>query len=754
MTAPTPNNPPGPSTPRPSPPKPGGPGGASNATTAPAIDPVKVALKYKWLIAVSVVVGVFTGYALFILLGRVAPVYNSPIFFEATAPEADVSELNPGTDEDELLRFMNTEINSIESVNFLDSVARDPRLLVNAPEWAAEYQKGGSFDYIEARQDLEKIVNAGVVPETNLFRITVKGDNPNTPFAIAQIVQDVYQERVRDVSRTEMRGRTDLLRRDLEEKEQQIENERRNLRNLIETESIESFEISQDEATQNLQIVNTNLNEIQNSITAIEERIRNMREKLKPDTAIEYSDTQRSLAEERPEVQRFKGQLNEFRRIEQSLINRGFSEHHRERKRIRGEIEATELKLEDARQAALQEVFDQQLSESEQVLAELKAQEADLEERAAEHQAELQKLNQTLTEVQGIEDKLTRLQEQRGGILDDLERLERVVAGRRAGRIELAQPATRPEERSFPKLIPMLAVGVVGICGISGLFIAAREVLDQRVKSPSDVAMIPRARVLGFAPFAGEDPDNPERVETIFRDAPQGVMAESFRQIRNAVLKKAAAGGHRSIMIVPGMPGSGATSMVTNLGLACAACNKRALLIDANFRRPKLHRAFGLDDMPGLADVLSGAADLDTVAQPTGTEGVDIISAGTKDRRVLEHLGSPAMSSLLKEAGGRYDVILVDVAPAVVSGDSGALASVCDASILIVRALAEKRGLVARLRNELADGKAEMLGVIVNAVRASAGGYMRRNIRATFEYKEQAGSETSNDSADESTKAA
>ncbi|QKK09318.1 MAG: hypothetical protein HND58_14900 [Planctomycetota bacterium] len=54
--------------------------------------------------------------------------------------------------------------------------------------------------------------------------------------------------------------------------------------------------------------------------------------------------------------------------------------------------------------------------------------------------------------------------------------------------------------------------------------------------------------------------------------------------------------------------------------------------------------------------------------------------------------------------------------------------------MLVVKAYSEKRGLVARIRNQLADGKAEFLGVVVNGVKASAGGYLRGNIRASQSY--------------------
>jgi len=93
------------------------------------------------------------------------------------------------------------------------------------------------------------------------------------------------------------------------------------------------------------------------------------------------------------------------------------------------------------------------------------------------------------------------------------------------------------------------------------------------------------------------------------------------------------------------------------------------------------------------------------------------------------------MTQLIRDASAKYDLVLVDTAPAMVAGDGQALANRCDGVILVVRALAEKRGLVARIRDQLGDTRAEFLGVVINAVRASAGGYLKGNIRTSYEYQ-------------------
>jgi Mrp family chromosome partitioning ATPase len=145
---------------------------------------------------------------------------------------------------------------------------------------------------------------------------------------------------------------------------------------------------------------------------------------------------------------------------------------------------------------------------------------------------------------------------------------------------------------------------------------------------------------------------------------------------------------------------------------------------------------FKASEGPGLGDILAGTTSLEQAIQNTSNDQLKIVSAGSASSRAIpERLAGEAMSRLLLEASTRFDIILVDVPPAVVSGDGYALANKCDASVIVCRAMVEKRGLLARVRNQLGESRAEFLGVVVNAVRASAGGYFKRNIKATHAYQ-------------------
>jgi len=187
--------------------------------------------------------------------------------------------------------------------------------------------------------------------------------------------------------------------------------------------------------------------------------------------------------------------------------------------------------------------------------------------------------------------------------------------------------------------------------------------------------------------------------------------------------------------VLGGMPGSGATTVASNLALACAGADENVLIIDANLRRPSMHRVFGIAEPLGLADCLAGQVSLTDAVRPTSMPNLTVLTAGSAGNRMVpERLSSESMSRLIAEASARYDRVFIDCPPGIVSGDGLALANKCDGVVLVVRALNEKRGLVNRLRTQLAEAHGDLIGVVVNAVKSSAGGYFKRNIEATHAY--------------------
>jgi capsular exopolysaccharide synthesis family protein len=306
-----------------------------------------------------------------------------------------------------------------------------------------------------------------------------------------------------------------------------------------------------------------------------------------------------------------------------------------------------------------------------------------------------------------------------------------------AGRIRQATPPLEPREKSFPKIEMMLPAGVfLGVAAFVGI-VFLREITDHKIRSASDIFIIPGAKVAGVLPDVHEDPSGIESPELAVLHSNEGVFAESCRQAWAGVSRTLQRSAHQSMLILSAAPEAGSTTIIGNFAASAFISGLRVVVIDCNFRRPNLGSMFGLDDTsPGVADLLAGSAELSNVVQKTDS-GVDVVTAGLPANRLFQRLGSERMKSVFAQLRDAYDLVLIDAPPSIVAGDAVLLANLVDAIMLVVHSDRDDRGLVARVLRELGESRAEILGVMLNVARGTVGGYFRKNYLAMISYSEQ-----------------
>ncbi len=712
-------------------------GPASAGSFTPAIDPVKLLQKYMWLLIAAGIGGILLGEVAFQVGKRLFPVWSSTAVFEVQVPTTDLKNTATAYDEDELMTFMATRMEEFRQPALLDSVILDPRIEIEAPRWIEQYRKGGAIDVDDARRRLREIINTQIIQDTQLFTMTVGWRTPGDAAGLARMLEQRFVNNSDERARRDRASRLDQIRRIVDGYNAELDELILRRTRLTRDEGISAATQREDDASKELDDTVATISTIQREMAATREQLQRMETMLQNDSAIQYTDTQRAIVEQSPLMMRQTSSIQDLRTELGSMLREGIQPAHRDYRLLQARIDASEAELIDLRERELRKQFEADVDSLRQMLRGLQAQEADLQARAEELRARLTELTRIYKELDQLDVRVERITETRDIYQASLEEIQS-LGGLQRGRITIAQGSRVPDEISSPTRLVSIALCLILVTGLTGGAVVARELLDQRIKGPSDVAMIPRTKVVGVVPLAAEDPNNPKHFETIFRDQPRGVLSESLRQVRTTVLKKMERGGHRSLLVCSGLPRSGTTGTVTNLAFAAAAADKKVLVIDANFRRPGVHRVFGLAEAPGLADVLAGSATLESVVQATDTRGLSVLPVGSAEQRVFERLGTEPMGALLERASEKFDLVLIDTAPAVVAGDAFSIATRCDAVMMVVRAMSEKRGMVNRIKNDLADGRAELLGVIVNGVRASAGGYMKRNIRATHEYQDGA----------------
>lgn len=714
----------------------------ATATAPGAVDPFKLLQRYKWLLIAAVIVGAGLGTTAHFVWMRVYPLWQPRVLFEAKPQMKSAGDIAPIFEEARMKAFMGTEARLMTSDTVLQRVVEDPQIQQAAPIWCAQFMgedsttKQQRFNTLLAARELKDYVSARPIPQSFLVELSVTYKNKYDATAILRLMREKYTALREEQARASFQTNIDALNSQMRSIDGEITALVTRRENLIRERNLGSANTAVSNTQDELRKVNDKYIEIdQQRIPEAKKVIEQLEEQKNNPAGPEIGADIKADAEQDRTVQEVKSLISALEGQRQSLIT-NHGPDHREIKQLERRIAGQRQALERALSEATQKLFDAQIESARKALAILQAQADEMRTSRQTLERRLTDLNSAQQVVEDLRkqiDELTRAKALQSDQLSNVTGVQNIGA---ENRMVVAVQERVPTFVSFPKIEVMIPLGMAITLGLVGTLVLLRELVDQRVRGPSDIGIIPRTRFLGWVPDASEDPAGSGPAENAFRDRPRGIVAEAFRQLRATVTKRIGNQDHRVILVAGGMPGSGSTTVVINLAMAFTAAEKRVLVIDANFRRPSLHRVLGLQEAPGLSDALARGRDLAAVTQATATANLDLLSAGTREARVVERLTTDAMSELLAQAREAYDLVLIDVPPAIVAGDAVALAHKCDGSMLVVRALAEKRGMVARLKNELTDARAEFLGVVVNGVKSAAGGYMKRNIKAAAEYQE------------------
>lgn len=697
------------------------------------IDPVRLLRRYWMLLAAAAFCGAVIGVGAHFTLLRLWPQYTSQTIFRCMPPTATTTSLTTeSVQQAEFDRFMVTQTSIMSSAEVLQAALKNPD--VEKTRWADRYKVNGAFQISKALPALKSKIDAGVIAQTQLISLGMTWTDKNDVRTIVSAVTQAYLADVRRSESLRSSDRREVLNNQANDIGEQIKRLNKQRDDTLKTGKVTTLREGADAAEQQQQKITQDLVEAQQQSTQAAALLKRLQDLQADNAVIPFPDDMRMEAKQDPIILNLVQQLTGLKVDEQTLMQQGYGPEHPAMQSVRKRIEAVQSEHDKQLGVVLQRIFDSHVEELKKSLDSVQARQKKLEDELQTVKDRKQDLLRMVLQVENIEDQVKVFTDQLAEVNRAKQELENLTSPV-FDQIQVFSPAKVPDEVSFPKLTIMLPLGVLLFTGLTAGVILLRELMDQRVKGPADVAMIPRLRVLGMIPDASEDPSRPGSVETAFRDTPGGVVTESFRQVRAPLASKLDAEGLRTVLILAGMPGSGGTTVAANLALACAGADERVLVIDANFRRPALHRVLGVGEQLGLADCLAGQTTLADAVRLSSTPKLSVLTAGSATNRMVpERLSAEGLGRILAEAAAGYDRVFIDSPPAIVSGDGLAIANRCDAVVLVVRALNEKRGLVNRIRVQLSGARAELIGVVVNGVKASAGGYFKRNIQATHEY--------------------
>jgi chain length determinant protein tyrosine kinase EpsG len=206
------------------------------------------------------------------------------------------------------------------------------------------------------------------------------------------------------------------------------------------------------------------------------------------------------------------------------------------------------------------------------------------------------------------------------------------------------------------------------------------------------------------------------RQELVVSTQPFGRQAEAFRAIRSQLMIRAfnPSEPKRALAVVSADHGDGKTFFVANLGIALAQMGGRTLIVDADFRRPRLHQVFGIPNTSGLSGILSSRQEENVIFQAPDISGLYVMPVGVTPPNPLELLERPAFRLLLGELMRKFDHVVVDTPAASVGSDALVIAAKCGSALLVASKDKTKAKNLQALTASVAAATARIAGVVMN----------------------------------------
>jgi capsular exopolysaccharide synthesis family protein len=326
------------------------------------------------------------------------------------------------------------------------------------------------------------------------------------------------------------------------------------------------------------------------------------------------------------------------------------------------------------------------------------------------------KITTASNEVASLDSNLKLYQQIYLGLLNNREtlRLDRI---QNMPNVVQANPSIATKDPVRPRTLLNTLLG-----GMAGLILALSAVLlvdflDTTVKSREDVERAVGLPVLGYVlPMASSK----EKSGPFVTHSPRSPAAEAFRSLRTSLEFIGAGKPIKSILVSSSGAGEGKTIIATNLALIMAQGGKNVVIIDADLRRPRLHQELGISNRIGLSDIFRGRVTVDDALQPYGDTNLSIITSGGIPPNPAELLASEMMVQILDELTTKFDMVVVDSTPTLVT-DSQLIAARVDGVLLVVRAGQTQSEASRSTVDQYRRVGARLLGVILNNVFANNG---------------------------------
>jgi len=582
---------------------------------------------------------------------------------------------------------------------------------------------------------------------TNVLNISMTSNDPDESSLLANTVARLSQQRDMEWSAGEIVNLRHFLQEQLKNVETDLTSVEQSLRQFQEQEQIFELEGNAQQLLNQLGNVETKYNTILAEINIIQERMRFIDSKLSQEEKTLKSQLLNSI-----DI-RLMALRTEIAQTEANLVKNASTYGENHEAVLSLERKLSRLKID------LEEQTNQLIASGTSVADPLKYRQAlvdtslFLESRLANFRSQADEyrkiVNQYTRELNTLPAKSLRfaqLERDRSVLAETYslmrQKLEeaRITEASKLGKIRIIDPAISPLRRTSPNTAVNLTVGLIFGLGLGALVAFLIEKTDNSIKNVSDVERI-GINILGIIPdlskstkkiktnkkkrinktskaqrsLINSSKDIKRRIIT--KEDPRSPISEAYRSLRTSITYATVDNPVKTIIVTSPGPGEGKTTTITNLAITFANIGKRTLLVDADLRRPVIHKVFNLNIEPGVTHYLTGfPRDIHPLIRQTEIKNLQVITAGATPPDPSVLFSSKRMHDFIKSLEIGWDVILFDAPPAVAVTDASLLARDIDQFIIVVKSGQTDKFAFGRTIQMLNSVNASIGGAIMNAV--------------------------------------
>jgi capsular exopolysaccharide synthesis family protein len=292
------------------------------------------------------------------------------------------------------------------------------------------------------------------------------------------------------------------------------------------------------------------------------------------------------------------------------------------------------------------------------------------------------------------------------GLLERYKTLN-AIAGVSLSNVSIIDNAQVPKAPSSPNLFKNLLVGLIIGMGLAALVVFFKDQFDDAIRVPEDIEAKLTLTLLGVVP---QSPTGEPEVALL---DPKSPISEAYNSLRGSLLYSTAEGLPQILLVTSAQASEGKTTSSYAIASGFARMGKNVLLIDADLRRPSLHKRLDLPNERGLSSLLTSHDPLAGAVTRSGQDYLSLLVAGPIPPSPTELLSTARIEEILQEAAGQFEVIIVDSPPILGLADAPLMAALVDGVVFVVEADRSRRGSLKAALRRLRAMRPILLGAVL-----------------------------------------